>query len=655
MRILTIPLAAALLAGCGEFDVDVGQEPAPEPGPDISAEVQAYYADHPDFFHFKTIDDLPADLIWQDGSHLPDIGSPEAVKGGVQYGSIQDFPRTLRTVGPDSNGSFRPWLLDNVAMSLAHRHPDEFELYPGLAKEWAVSRETKTVYVRLDPAVRWSDDVPVTADDFLFMFFFFQSPYIQAPWYNNWYGTQYTNITKYDDYTFSVAVAAAKPDMDVRVLGLGPRPRHFYRELGDDFVERYQWRFAPTTGAYVVRDEDIRKGHSIALTRNKDWWAKSKKFWRNRFNADRILLTVIRDTSKAFEAFKRGDIDQFGLNLAEYWYEKLPDDDPDVQAGHIHKTTFFNQRPRPTYGLWINTSRPLLDNRDIRVGINHATNWQLVIEKFFRDDFARMRTSSDGYGEFSHPTLRARDFDIDAALAAFAKAGFASRGPDGILTGANGRRLAFTLSTGYEVLKDVLTILREEAAKAGLEFRIEVLDGTAGWKKVQEKQHDIHFSAFGVGLEMYPRFWETYHSANAYDQAFLADGSVNPERKPKTQTNNLEALAILEMDRLIDRYRASDDADEMPRLAHRMAELHHEYASFVPGYVQDFYRIGYWRWVRFPADFNHKHSSSPGQLFVHWIDSERKQETLAAGRSDETWPPSIQVYDQFRSEVVPGS
>ena len=644
MRTATIFALALLVAGCGDFDSDV-DAPAPETGDDDEAAVEAYYASKPDFFTFKTAGDLPVDLVWQNGEHLPDIGSPEAVKGGTQYGSIQDFPRTLRTAGPDSNGSFRAWLLDDTSVSIAHRHPNEFEFYPGLAKEWAVSQATKTVYVRLDPAARWSDDVPITADDFLYMFYFYQSPHIIAPWYNNWYGTEFTNVTKFDDHTLSITVPNAKPDMDARVLSLRPMPRHFFGTLGEDFVERYQWQVAPTTGAYTVRQKDIDKGRSIALTRNKNWWAQSKKFWRYRFNADRIVLSVIRDTPKRFEAFKRGDIDMFGLNLAEYWYEKLPDDDPDVQAGHIHKTTFYNQSPRDTWGLWINTSRPLLDNRDIRVGINHATNWQLVIEKFFRNDYSRMRTSSDGYGAFSHPTLTARRYDVQAALQAFAKAGFGQRGDDGILVDANGQRLSFTLTTSYEGLKDVLTILREEAAKAGVEYRVEVLDATAGFKKAREKKHDIYFSAFNVGLEMYPRFWETYHSVNAYDQAFLPDGSVNPERKPKTQTNNLEVLALTEMDAMIDAYRASDSAEEMRGLAHKMTALHHDHASFVPGYVQDFYRVGYWRWVRFPKEFNYKHSEGAGQLFVHWLDTAAKEATR---EDDGTWPPAIQVFDQFR-------
>ena len=190
--------------------------------------------------------------------------------------------------------------------------------------------------------------------------------------------------------------------------------------------------------------------------------------------------------------------------------------------------------------------------------------------------------------------------------------------------------------------------MKEEARKAGLEFRIEILDGTAGWKKVQEKQHDIHFAALNVSLEMYPRFWETYHSDNAYDDAFLVDGSVNPDRVLKTQTNNMEALTSFEMDNMIDAYRASDDKQEMMDLAFKMTELHHDYASFVPGFYQPFYRIGHWRWVRYPQNFNHKHSSRASQYFVHWIDSKLKEETLAARKNDTAFAPEIRIFDQFK-------
>ncbi len=218
-----------------------------------------------------------------------------------------------------------------------------------------------------------------------------------------------------------------------------------------------------------------------------------------------------------------------------------------------------------------------------------------------------------------------------------------------MLVNARGERLSFGLTTGHEAYADVLTILREEALKAGLEFRIEVLDSTTAWKKVQEKKHDIAFTALGSMLEMYPRYWETWHSDNAYDRAFLEDGSVNPQRQPMAQTNNLESLALPEFDRLIEAYDAATDREQMIALAHRMDALHAEHASFVPGFSQDHYRVAGWRWVEFPDGFNARHSSRHGEYFLHWIDEDRRRETLEARRDGRSFPPRVQVFDQHRS------
>lgn len=678
-------LPLVLLAGCGG-----GEERMAPSDRDLDADMAAHFAstysyppavleafergqitreemdaraeagEFPKFFRFATPADLPEGLQWQNGSDLPEFSSPEAQRGGTLYLSIQDFPRTLRRVGPDSNGSFRPWILDDVVMGLGRRHPvdtsivdSNFRYYPGIASEWALDRDNLTVYVRIDPNARWSDGPPITVDDFLFAFYFYHSEWIQAPWYNNWYRRSYTNVTRYDDHTLSISVPEAKPDMLGRVLGLEPLPKHFFRDFGPDFVERYQWDFVPTSGAYEVRPADVRKGRSIALSRVENWWADDKKYWRNRFNYERINFQVIRDTAKTFESFRTGEIDVFGVTLPEFWYEKLPDDDPLVQNGYVHKVVFYNETPRPNFGLWMNTARPLLDDRNVRLGIQYATNWDRVIGQYFRGDYARLRTTADGFGEFSHPTLQPRGYDVERALDYFAEAGFTRRGSDGILENDAGQRLSFTLTTGYENLRDVLTLLQEDARAAGLDFRLEVLDGTAAWKKVQEKQHDIQFSAFGVAPEMFPRYWETYHSVNAYDQPWLPDGSPNPERRVKTQTNNLESIALAELDALIEAYQASDDAGEMKRLAWTMEELLHDHASFSPGFVTPFYRTAHWRWMRWPEHFGVKIGSGPFDEFLGWIDLASREETLAARRAGTGFEPSIVTYDQHRAAPPP--
>lgn len=635
---------ATLLVSCGGEPEQTSGEAAL----DNTQEVLDFYAANPDRFRFKTIADLPQDLDWEDGLELSEIGSPNAKKGGTAYDVLADFPSTLRLNGPDSNGSFAFWNHEGSSMMLADRHPNDLEYYPGVVKEWAISEEDNTVYMRIDPDARWSDGEPITSDDMLFRMYYGMSEYINDPWENNYWTNEFTHATKFDDLTFAFGVPKVRLDTLAVVLEIYPVPQHFFKELGSDFAERYQWRPMPTAGAYEIKPENIDLGTNLVLTKVEDWWAQDKKFWRYRFNPERINLSVVRDPAKRFEAFRSGDIDQFAIVTTEYWYEFLSNDDPDVAKGYIHKAQFYNSGPRGNFGLWINSGRPLLDNIDVRLGIQYASNWDLVLEKYFRGELQRLNTQRDGYGKYSHPTLTARPFDISKAQEHFANAGFTTRGPDGILVNDQGQRLAFTLTTDYARFADIFTILKEEAAKAGLEYRIEILDSGAGFRKAQEKQHDIYFVSFSTPLELVPRFWDFAHSINAYDQAFLEDGSVNPNRKLKSQTNNLESIAVYEMDQLIDRYNRSTDEGELVELSHRLIEMHHDYASFVPGQVQPFYWHSNWRWVQWPEDFNLQFTNSAVETMVHWIDEDMKAETLAARNAGEAFEPHVQVYDQYR-------
>lgn len=640
LQLFALPAAAFFLSACGGGGESDGPDNASNfPPHDNTEDVEALYQSMPELFTFASIEDLPKDLKWENGMDLPEIGSPEAKKGGTTYGAMPDFPRTLRTSGPDSTGGIRRYLLDETAMTYAVRHPNVDGHFPGLAKEWAIDRENATVYVRIDPEAKWSDGHPITTEDTAFALYFYLSEHTGAPFSKHFVETKIKNLTIYDDLTFSTTISENKPDFPAYVLEVTPKPRHFYIEHGPDFAQRYNWRFAPTTAAYIIKPEDIKKGRSIKFTRNDDWWAKDRKFWKNRYNPDFIELTVIRDPDKTFESFKRGDLDMARLDLSKYWYEQLPDDDPLVKDGYIHKVTFYNDIPRGSLGLWLNTNKPPLDNVHVRRGIHYACNWDIVIDKFFRGDWVRLKTASDGYGDASHQDIEPREFSVDKAREEFAKAGFTKRGPDGVLVNDQGQRLSFTLNTGAKTFGDALTILKQEALKAGVEFNLEIMEQTASWKKNQEKNHEISFTGFASSTsEIYPRYWDFWHTDSGYKE----DGSVKP------QTNNFTSTTIPDLDPVITAYDKSESHEEKIKLAHQIEETLYDHAAWVPGVDTIHYRLGYWRWVKWPEDFNVKRSELARTAWLHWIDEDARKETKEAMKAGKTFDPVIKVYDQYR-------
>jgi microcin C transport system substrate-binding protein len=538
-------------------------------------------------------------------------------------------------------------------LGVVRTYPDApGRVFGELATSWAVDRKAKTVFFKLDPDAKWSDGTPFTTDDILFSYYLFRSPLLNDPWINDYFTKTYTALTIYDAHTYSVTLHEVRPDIVARAgdpfSGMPPVSRRFFQDFGPDWVSKYNWRLAPTTGAYTILEDDVKRMSSVTLSHVKDWWGADKKFNKGRFNPDRIRLNVIRDPDKAYEAFMHGDLDVFPIPTV-LWYGKLADDNPSVVSGFTVKSTFYNRVPPPDFALWLNEAKPPLDNLDVRLGVQFATNFSLVCQQYFRGDATLQKSTADGYGWDVNPSLVQRTFDPAKARGFFEKAGYTVQGPDGVLATPQGQRLSLTITTTYRRYQDVLVILKQEALKAGLEFNIEVLDETTGWQKTQEKKHDIALGAFSRPVDMYPRYWESYSGDNAYDVPYLPDGSPNPARKVKTSTNNLCSLADPNLDKLINQYDKTETMDQVKVLAAKIEQGIYDDAVWVNGWKLPFLRTGYRPWVHWPADFAPAQSMDFEEFWVMWIDQDEQKADLEAHAAGRALPKQILVYDKYKS------
>ena len=593
-----------------------------------------------DFLKTAAPAEIPADLVWENGMDQPEIGDPAAKKGGAFRRFIPSFPPTLRPFGDNSNNSFRGDLYDYIDMPLVNLHPQTMEMIPGLAREWATSKDGRTIYFRIDPQARYSDGVPVKARDFLVSVYLHVSDNIVNPYSKQYYRENIAQIAMYDDLTVSVSLPEAKIYAPAVAGAITPAPPHFYSEYGPDYNERYQWRFPPTTGAYEVRHEDIIKGASITQTRVKNWWARDRKYYRYRFNPDKLVHTVVRDESKAFELFRAGELDTFFLTQPQLWYEKS-EIEP-VYQGYIERVTFYNRYPKVPRGLYLNVSKPPLDDLDVRIGIQHAMNWQKVIDSMFRGDYQRLNAFNEGFVTFSDPSIVARPFSIDAARAAFARAGYTQEGRDGILTKADGTRLSVSVTyPAMPQIDRIFAILREEAKACGFELRLDGLEFTVAYKKEMQKQHEMALGSWLIGPPV-PDFHQFLHSSNAIDE----------KGNPKPQTNNTFVWHRADTDMLSENVRTAGTAEELKDAAWKLQRIIHDEAIFVPGYSVDFIRVGSWRWVKWPdcetTRFSPPVVYDPHEVFVFWIDEAVKAETQSARRTGKSFPETTRTIEDYR-------
>lgn len=602
-----------------------------------------YRLERGDYFRLGKAEEIPDNLVWENGMNHEEIGDPRAKKGGTFRNFILSFPPTLRPFGDNSNNSFRSTLYDEIDMPLVSLHPKSTEMIPGIAKEWALSEDGRTIYFHLNENARYSDGMPVKAGDYLFDAYIRLSDDIVNPYAKQYYKENIAGITAYDDHTLSVSLPEAKIYAPFVAGSITPSSPKFYADYGPDYADHYQWKFPPTTGAYEVKDGDIVKGVSVTQTRVKNWWAKDLKYYKYRFNPDRIKSIVVRDESKAFELFRAGELDSFYVTRPEFWYQKA--EMQPVFDGYIERYTFYTQYPDLPRGLYLNVAKPLLDNLDIRIGIQYAMNWQKVIDVIYRGDYERLNAFNQGYLLYSDPTIKARSFSISAARTAFAKAGFTRTGRDGILMREDGTRLSISLTyPAIPAYDKMVSILREEAKSCGFDLRMDSLEQTVEYRKVMQKQHEMTLSAWVITPPA-PDYYQYLHSSNARDER----GNLKP------QTNNIFSWAREDTDILSEKARNARTEKEMADATIKLQHIMHDEAIFNPGYTVDFVRVASWRWLRWPdceeTRFCPPVLYEPLEVHVHWIDEEMQKETMEYKRTGKTFPEVNRIFDDYRYPV----
>ncbi len=628
---IAIFLASLLLGGCDDSGTAKPPANAATSSPAVQPDQSSAEVSQPSTPSAETepaLAKLPDNIEWTTNNDDKIFADPEAKRGGSFSTYIPSFPLTLRLVGPDSNGSFAG-LLRDLQMGLVDFHPNTLNPIPALATHWAIAPDQKTVYYQLDPEATWSDGNKITADDYLFTLEFMRSKHIVAPWYNEYYSKQITDVIKYDDYTIAVVSGHAKPrDELIAATAISPKPRHFH-QLDENWVQNYNWKKEPTTSAYTI--DKIKKGKFITFKRLDNWWAENKKFYKHRFNVDKVRIKVIRDQNIAWTHFLKGELDSFPLVLPHYWHEKAKGELFD--KGYIHKVKFYNDLPQPAAGMWLNTARKPLDDINVRQGLAHAININKVIDSVLRGDYERLETHHVGFNDYSNTKIDPREFDVERADYYFNQSGWSNFGSDGIRT-KGGQRLAFEVNYGAQHHTDRLVVIKEEAKKAGVELNLKLLDSAASFKQVLEKKHQIAWMAWsGGGLS--PRYWEFYHSVNAN----------------KPQTNNITNYSDPELDKLIEAYRKELSKEKRVAQAHQLEQMIHDSAVMIPTTKVPYTRSAHWAWLKLPSFYGTKRTTSLTSVFgggLFWMDTEYKDVVEKAKKEGNPLPSRTIVDDTWR-------
>ncbi|WP_420833385.1 extracellular solute-binding protein [[Pseudomonas] carboxydohydrogena] len=313
-----------------------------------------------------------------DFKNLPYV-NPNAPKGGrLTFGLLGTFD------------SLNPFIVRGIAVqqirgyvveSLMARNNDEpFSLYGLLADSIETNEARSYVAFHINPAARFSNGTPVTAQDVLFSWQLMRDH--GRPNHRLYY-SKVKDARALDAQTVRFDFGG-EADRELPLI-LGLMPVFSQKAVNVDTFEDTSMTAPLGSGPYRVTE--VRPGASVTLTRNPDYWGRDLPVARGLWNFDEVRLDFYREANGAFEAFKRGLYDFRNENEPLRWHEGY--DFPAARNGEVIRDTVKTGTPRPSEFLVFNTRRPVFADIRVRQALTLLFDFEWINRNYFFGLYSR--------------------------------------------------------------------------------------------------------------------------------------------------------------------------------------------------------------------------------------------------------------------------
>jgi ABC-type oligopeptide transport system substrate-binding subunit len=254
-----------------------------------------------------------------------------------------------------------------------------FDIVPAAALSWTPNADDTVWTFKLDPNLMWSDDTPLTADDYVATFRYTADP--QHAWDFAWF---YGGVIKnWDD-----VVAGKMPTDQLGVVAVDPHTVQFTTQAPAPYLPPmllYSQAFQkkaldahggtynndPSTsvsaGPYVLKE--WRKGDRVIYEANSKYKGSNKPLVQR-------LVSIGMSTSAMLAAYQNGEVDWVqGSNLSPADVDVVTSDPTLSKQVHSHYGDF-----RTDY-LFFDCQNPPFNNAKVRQAISHVIDRDSIIKQ----------------------------------------------------------------------------------------------------------------------------------------------------------------------------------------------------------------------------------------------------------------------------------
>jgi peptide/nickel transport system substrate-binding protein len=434
-------------------------------------------------------------------------------------------------------------VLSQLFLRLAQEQPDYAEhpptFAPQLASSWDSSPDGLTLTFHLRDDVKWSDGVPVTADDVRFTWQAQTSN--EVGWPNAYLKDSIRDVEVADPHTvrfhftrrFATQMLAANEGLILPAHAWSKLPFAQWPESADWFRDHLV-----VDGPFTI--ERWKPQEEVVLRANAGYYKPERP------RLERVVFRVVPDEAARLQELVGGEA---GL------VEGVPPDRTD-EVSRVPGRRVQSVWIRAYTAIVWNTRRPPFDDPKVRRALTLAIDRPGLVEAVWHGR-ARIADSPVLSTVWAHPAdLHPLPYDLAEARRLLAEAGFRDTNGDGVLE-RRGKPLRIELSTniGNQLRHDALVLIQDQLARAGVAVTPAFRESSAQRAKLTAHEFDGALTAWGMPTDL--------------DLRYGFDG-----RDP--QGTNWGRYSNREIDRLLDEIDRQPDLAAAKPLFVRIQQLIHE-------------------------------------------------------------------------------
>jgi peptide/nickel transport system substrate-binding protein len=486
------------------------------------------------------------------GGGVFESGAVEASTGFEEYpGDEGDWlvwafrvePRTLNQISVDGDIYSRWITTPNIFEPLLLYDFDTLEFKPCLAESYEVSKDGLEIKFRLRGDIHFSDGVAVTADDVVFTFETIVNPKVDAAHIANLFvGVKEVVKINEREVKFILKEPYFKALENLCFWDIGIFPRHIYKF--DNPEEFNKHRSNPIgSGPYVFEKWDV--GRQIVLRRNENYWGQKPKLHK-------VVYRFIKNPVASVQALRSHDVDLV-IPEPEQFGDLMDDEEFKKDFGCV---AYWNPGVPYFYIGW-NQDTVFFKDRLVRLAMTHMIDREKIINHLLKGNGALITGPFYIKGPQNDPDVEGWPYDLKRAAELLEEAGWVDSDGDG-LRDKDGVvfRFKFMYSSAYALYERLAKMLKDEAAKIG----IEVIADPMEWSVVIDRVNNRKFEAMvmGWGGDILEDPYQLWHSSQIGNRGSNYVGFNNPQA-----------------DAIIEQARRTLDDEERNELYYRFHRLIH--------------------------------------------------------------------------------